>query len=561
MSTEKDFEFNKTKGEVILLKYLGNAKKVIIPDEFEGEPVTSIGQVAFGQGQRLLEMEELLLPKHLEIIRESTFSSLKNLKKVHFPNNLKKIHSLAFSSCTSLEEVLFPASLAYVRADAFSNCLALKTVTAVSETTKISEKTFGKGEFLEEISFSLLKQLALPIQVRLLTEKIKNLSSLSEDEHESIKVYLKKKINLRKELFLHGSADSITFLLKLKIKLTLDQVEEYLEASISRRDTAVTAIFLNYKNNCFSKEQQDEYYNNRELVEIGLELPTLKQFEKKWNCRHRDGGIVISKYIGNASTEVIPAQLADGKKIIALECMKSSKISKIPTGSITHLTIEAPITTLPNHAFEASALEVVTLPDTIETIGALAFGYCSNLKTIRFPDNLKTFSNNMLRLCTSLEEITLPKHLETLESFAFLGCTSLRTVHFPAHEIFLDDTAFNNCKNFVDDHGFQIIQGVLYYYFGTDEVVVVPDSVTKIANSAFYLSDCKEVILPESVKIIGNSSFRSKRSLEKVTFPDSLKKIGNDGFALCPLLKEVTLPSGVKLGVQAFDENVVIKWK
>ena len=64
-----------------------------------------------------------------------------------------------------------------------------------------------------------------------------------------------------------------------------------------------------------------------------------------------------------------------------------------------------------------------------------------------------------------------------------------------------------------------VIEGtVLKKYRGTDVKVTIPDTVTEIAEEAFY--DCKEV--------------------QSVVIPDSVEKIGDYAFAYCEELKKVT---------------------
>lgn len=485
---------------------------------------------------------------------------MEKLQKIELPDTMKEIKELAFAACRSLEEIEIPESMEKIGSYAFGGCTSLKKIVLKNPQTKISPTAFKGCTALEEVDFQMLKRLPLELQCNLAIGRIHHLETLLEEERTELIVYLKKKRELRNEIFLSGDGRAISFLLGELRTISLDLVEEYLAHSIGESNTEATALFLNYKKNRFKPEVLNLYKTNKELVEMGLELPTLKQFKRKWNCRTQEGGIVVMEYIGTETQEIIPAQLADGKKIVAIEKKKSSNSNPIPTGTLTHVVIDAEITSLTDLPFHTGALESITLPDTLETIGECAFAFCRELKNVVLPPNLKKLPKNIFQSCTSLEEITLPEHLEEIESFAFLGCQQLKVVHFPEKVISIHHQAFNNCRKFADDQGFQIIQGVLSYYFGTEDLVIVPDSVTKIADSAFYLSSCKEVVLPESVKIIGRGSFFGRESLEKVTFPPCLEEIGGNGFANCPLLEKVTLPSGVRLGEGAFDETVNIRW-
>ncbi len=67
----------------------------------------------------------------------------------------------------------------------------------------------------------------------------------------------------------------------------------------------------------------------------------------------------------------------------------------------------ARVTAIGNNAFAASAVEAVTLPDSVQTIGECAFQHAVNLK-----------------------RITIGSRLQTVEFSAFYGCTSLVSVQF-----------------------------------------------------------------------------------------------------------------------------------
>ncbi len=550
----KDFKFAINKGQMTMTRYLGNEKIVVIPDEFEGEPVTVIGKEAFGQGRIAKDVEELVLPKHLEIIQRSSCLNMKKLKKVNLPNTLREIHSFAFCHCLSLEEIVLPASLTTVKADAFDLCSSLKKVVAVSETTKVSPKAFGKGDFLEEIDFSLLKCLEIPIQARLLSEKILNFSTILEQEQEEIKSHLKKKVNLRKELFLGGNVQAVSFLLELKLKLTLELLDECLESSISNENAELTAIFLDYKNKNFAKNVQEDFNTNKELVEIGLELPTLKQFKAKWKCSKVEGGLSISEYKGSETHETIPAQLADGTKIVEYRGKNAGKSFPVLLGEITHLTIDAPLTALGEESFYGRQnLVSLILPDTIETIGEFIFCDCQNLKNFEIPPKIKSISASAFKNCRALTEITIPETVEVIESDAFESCVKLKKVNFLGKLPVIKESAFNNCKSLIDDDGFVIIGSTLFDYYGYSKKIIIPDGITKISSHAARYKKFQEVIFPDSLEYIGEYAFSNCHNLTTLSIGNGVKIIKNYAFQDCPNLNHFEMSKNLEeLGYAAF---------
>ncbi|MBQ9238142.1 MAG: leucine-rich repeat protein [Treponema sp.] len=126
---------------------------------------------------------------------------------------------------------------------------------------------------------------------------------------------------------------------------------------------------------------------------------------------------------------------------------------------------------------------------------------------------------------------------------------------------------------------FEIQNGTLKKYNGTDETVIVPDMVNVIGEKAFLgNTTAKRIVLPSSLKKIGEDAFAHTR-LSVITIPKSVTKI--EGWAFfcsavekitfeadsalvaipesfcqqCKALTEVTLPEKLEsIGTQAFNE-------
>ena len=96
---------------------------------------------------------------------------------------------------------------------------------------------------------------------------------------------------------------------------------------------------------------------------------------------------------------------------------------------------------------------------------------------------------------------------------------------------------------------FEIKNGVLEKYKGTDAHVVIPDSVTSIGESAFWLcSSMTSVTIPDSVTSIGERAFHGCSSLTSVTIPANVTSIGNRAFLDCDGLADesgLVIVSGV----------------
>ena len=93
------------------------------------------------------------------------------------------------------------------------------------------------------------------------------------------------------------------------------------------------------------------------------------------------------------------------------------------------------------------------------------------------------------------------------------------------------------------DPEFDIKNGVLIKYYGTDSNVNVPDGVTEIGAYAFYDKPIQCISLPDSVTGIGESAF-SRSTLKEINLPEGLRSIGKSAFQNT-WITEVDIPYGI----------------
>ena len=94
---------------------------------------------------------------------------------------------------------------------------------------------------------------------------------------------------------------------------------------------------------------------------------------------------------------------------------------------------DLPVTAIGERAFyDCRGLKSVVLPDTVQVIGDEAFSRCIDL-------NVLTLGNGVVRIGksafyrTAIETLTIPDTIEEIGKFAVLSCTALKTVYVPSH--------------------------------------------------------------------------------------------------------------------------------
>lgn len=96
--------------EARLIKYVGNEKKVVIPEEVWGHEVTDIsGGWDYGCFEDL-EVEEVIIPETVTEISGSAFKNCKNLKQIDLPSKLEIIGTMSFES-SGIKSIALPESV------------------------------------------------------------------------------------------------------------------------------------------------------------------------------------------------------------------------------------------------------------------------------------------------------------------------------------------------------------------------------------------------------------------------------------------------------------------
>ncbi len=97
-------------------------------------------------------------------------------------------------------------------------------------------------------------------------------------------------------------------------------------------------------------------------------------------------------------------------------------------GALREITLPASLRSLGDNAFfGCSSLTSLTLPEGTEQIGVSCFSHCTALKTVTLPSTLKSLPNGCFAECGALETIALGG-VQTVGSQAFRDCSSLSSV-------------------------------------------------------------------------------------------------------------------------------------
>lgn len=111
---------------------------VSIPDEYNGQPVVSIGERAFA---KLSYLQEVTVPDSVLYIEKEAFSGCRALETVTLSHSLQRIGVGAFRNC-SFAEIQLPDTLTELLAESFKKCSQLTRISIPQGVTEIRANAF-----------------------------------------------------------------------------------------------------------------------------------------------------------------------------------------------------------------------------------------------------------------------------------------------------------------------------------------------------------------------------------------------------------------------------------
>ena len=148
-------------------------------------------------------------------------------------------------------------------------------------------------------------------------------------------------------------------------------------------------------------------------------------------------------------------------------------------------------------AFCRKYADVVTIPNSVTSIGESAFYNCSVLASVTIPNSVTSIGSSAFSGCSGLTSVTIPNRVTSIGRSVFSGCSGLTSVS-------------------------------------------IPNSVTSIGGYAFqHCSGLTSVTIPNSVTSIGLRAFSGCSGLTSVTIGNSVTSINNYVFSSCSALIDI----------------------
>ena len=511
--------------------------------EFEGNqyPVIKINDRVFSGNTNLTSVA---LPEGLVEIGNNAFYGCKNLESVTLPESLTTLGREAFSFCKSLKTIKIPSGVTAIPGGCFYGCSSLESVTIPEGVTAIVGSAFEHcklnvltlPESLEAIGRnafsgnSSLKSVNIPTKVKTIEEHAFSYCGLTD-------LVIQEGVQtIDNEAFLYNNnlqsiiCNAVTpptlgdnafdSSIKPDVKVPLASIVAY-------RQTVGWKNFTNYYGEEVIADGITYWINEKEAVVAAADsslteanIPSVVEFEGN---QYPVIKINDKVFFGNANLIVVT--LPESLTTLGGEAFRgcqSLKIVKIPSK----------VTAIPDHCFEGcSSLESVTIPDGVTTIGTDAFYKCKNLESVALPESLTTLGSRSFEFCKSLKTIKIPSGVTTIPFQCFNGCSSLESIAIPEGVTDIENEAFSVCNlnALTLPESLEKIGSWAFYYNRSLKSINIPAKVKTIEEWAFTYCGLTELVIPEGVTTIGQKAFFNN-SLQNLTLPSTITSIGESAF-------------------------------
>ena len=195
--------------------------------------------------------------------------------------------------------------------------------------------------------------------------------------------------------------------------------------------------------------------------------------------------------------------------------------------TVTHEGVTYTVRRIGRSAFNYKKVSAVTIPNTVDSIGDLAFYYCSALESIVIPNGVTTIPSQCFYDCTSLKSITLPSNLVNINDYAFESCSNLLNITFPATVKTIGYRTFRSCSNLqsitLPSTLMNVGREAFAYCYGLSSVYCMANNPLQLVNADIFdgvTSKATLFVPKESLNAYQSAevwkSFSSIKSMERI---------------------------------------------
>lgn len=211
-------------------------------------------------------------------------------------------------------------------------------------------------------------------------------------------------------------------------------------------------------------------------------------------------------------------------------------------------------------AFQSSGISTLSLPNSITSIGPLAFKWCYNLQgtTLILPESLEEIGREAFESCKFVGSLSIPNKIKEIPEKCFQECYFDGPLTLPngIQKIACD---LSGSGDLVLPKSLVSLTG---RFSGFSGKLVLPENLTELTCT--FSPDCKfegAIEIPQSIRVVPGSFFYNNTHIKTVILHSEVEEVGGWAFLRCSQLQKVICKSKVppKLNSNCFSSEYPIQ--
>lgn len=469
----------------------------------------------------------ITLPESVKTVATYAFGN-SNVTSVSFKNPDTVIQNYAFWCAFNLDSITLPANLTAIETATFYNCTSLTEIVLPSTLESI-----GNGAF----TFSALTSVTIPNSVTLIGQ-----GAFAGSD-------------LEKVVFEAGGEEELVLTAGTSAAPT-----SYTGAGVFQGCTALTDVTFTDRITTISAYA---FYGAGLLtIDLPESVTALGKYAFYGNAEESLDLSHITTLAATTDTYIFAANASLRSVILSEEVDSIANYMFYDCAALESITIPANIVTIGTGAFGNSGLKSVYIPNTVATIGLGAFAGSEALASVEFEEGEETLavtggsstSAGAFMSTPALTSVTIPSRMTTVSAYMFAE-SGLTSVTLPETVISIGNYAFYGCSIAQIEFPAMLATVGDYAFAGAPVTSLSFGAyLTSLGSHAF--EDCAELVSVEfdqncPMTYFGGTSstttmgytFRNCVKLESITIPNNVIRIGAYMFEGCESLKEFIIPS------------------